>query len=862
MKSVFYCIIGSIFLLNWFNLSAKTVMSKLELNEATITSSNFDIGDVWNLFDDDITTIARSANINPAWVKIEFDKACQIDSIAVFIGQTGVDSDVNQWWVEIADNNSDLDTKTGSYKMIVSPDNNVMGVWDSKRINQLSAKIWKFSFKRTVGDNYVHIWELGLYYMRDLDLSPLKFNFKHEVNANNIVLNYSDYMPIDNAYDGFISNSHKFKSKEVFVNITYKIPRKFKSMRLNFKNNSKWQLEYADKYSDIKFSNANLKSFPERTATAGKWDTLNFENGFESKHWRLKIMSLDDNPVEINEMEFFSFNEADELSGMQANIELWENWTWKNIQNKLLYRGDKLIPIEQITFESLSPDIASVDSKGIIKALKSGDAKIIAKYANSTCTTKVKVLKPVKNQEIEKLSDFLSSPAKDFVYELPILIIQYIPTRDGINKDPVFSPDLFEYSNITIEATKQRNLETINRFKFALEQGSKFRGYKNKDARPSIGIKVVDYITIYEPFPPSVRNYCYDNGILEYALDFDEIFRRVNLKDYVENKGVKMVWLWGGGLNATWGAYDGDFHSPEAFRSAFESYMSTPTIHMACNGANPEPLPIYNKTYTVINQFQSYPAYSSINFEPFTHQFESIWTYQNQLHAGNTDFFWKLFVGKMGRCGWTHMPPNTDKDYYYMHYIQIDTNLVKPTWSDIEDWKPDNSGEKKLISHHSWEDIKYEWPDGINEFGERYELQWFIYWLNAIPGYENNIPYNLNSKNYRCSNWWKFLYDWDTYTSKEIGLWEEIPNSIFENRANDISVFPNPGNGIFTVSLKELEEIKKIEVYNNLACLVAQIEDISGSRIRDLDLSGLPNAVYTLKITSNENVYFKTIIKQ
>jgi hypothetical protein len=154
-------------------------------------------------------------------------------------------------------------------------------------------------------------------------------------------------------------------------------------------------------------------------------------------------------------------------------------------------------------------------------------------------------------------------------------------------------------------------------------------------------------------------------------------------------------------------------------------------------------------------------GFNMLNFEPFTHQFEHLWIKQNEIQDGNIVLLWDKFVGKIGRCGWTHRPPNTEINYGYFHYIQADPKKVQPTLADIEDWKPDNSGEKKLISYHTWEDIE-----------GREELQWFIYWLQSIPGYNNKIPYNYNGKEYAMSNFWKFLYDWDYYSQNETGLYE------------------------------------------------------------------------------------------
>ena len=79
-------------------------------------------------------------------------------------------------------------------------------------------------------------------------------------------------------------------------------------------------------------------------------------------------------------------------------------------------------------------------------------------------------------------------------------------------------------------------------------------------------------------------------------------------------------------------------------------------------------LPVYNSTYTVYGQnFRRTQAEAVHNHG---HQLEAILSHVNHLQYGNTDLFWKKFVGQdenedfiTGRVGWTHMPPNTTKHY-------------------------------------------------------------------------------------------------------------------------------------------------------------------------------------------------------
>lgn len=82
-----------------------------------------------------------------------------------------------------------------------------------------------------------------------------------------------------------------------------------------------------------------------------------------------------------------------------------------------------------------------------------------------------------------------------------------------------------------------------------------------------------------------------------------------------------------------------------------------------------------------------------------------------------------------------------------------------------------------------------------------------------------------------------------------------LTNQVFNNETDRITIFPNPFNEI--IQIKSLDELKKIEVF-----------DIQGKKIReqniDLEqivLSSLENGIYFLKITTENQVIYKKIIK-
>jgi hypothetical protein len=191
--------------------------------------------------------------------------------------------------------------------------------------------------------------------------------------------------------------------------------------------------------------------------------------------------------------------------------------------------------------------------------------------------------------------------------------------------------------------------------------------------------------------------------------------------------------------------------------------MASPTTGDISNSnRDPLDLPVLSHTYTVYGMnFRRTQAEAVHNVG---HQLEAMFAYVNQRTEGNTNLFWKQFVGQdaggafvTGRAGWTHMPPNTTG-----HYDYLNATLVK---SDIEDWRPDGSGATKPVNVNTWGNLTFPWP-GAMEFPQRVETQWYIYWFQSMPGLDNHIPRGSGE----MTNWWCFVGDWDRAIRSNAGL--------------------------------------------------------------------------------------------
>ena len=251
----------------------------------------------------------------------------------------------------------------------------------------------------------------------------------------------------------------------------------------------------------------------------------------------------------------------------------------------------------------------------------------------------------------------------------------------------------------------------------ALESGSIYHGYKDPVALASLHYEVVESIEFLEPLPTWKKA-----GHTVPMTDYRAIVERIDGKSLVLKRGVKEIWLWGyhGGVVDLW-----------------ESNMAGPFGDISNSDRDPGDLPVFDKTYTCYHY--NYGRGASEAVEDHMHQIEAL------VRNADEELFWKRFVGKVGegRCGWSHFPPNGRHDYDWANRTMIAT--------DIEDWRPDGSGERVRLNAERWS-------------GD--SLTWFTYWMQNLPGRENGLTWRGKP----LRNWWEFVGAFDEAMAAGGGL--------------------------------------------------------------------------------------------
>ncbi|MBK8700652.1 MAG: hypothetical protein IPN29_14415 [Saprospiraceae bacterium] len=257
---------------------------------------------------------------------------------------------------------------------------------------------------------------------------------------------------------------------------------------------------------------------------------------------------------------------------------------WKTPEVSTVYNGTTyILPNSALTWTVSDPTKAEVVN-GQVKALNYGTTQLIGTYGNLSVSLTLNIMQPVSEPEtLPTIDPLLSTPVNCNEKLMPVVIIAYFPTLNGVSIDQTEADQWFP-NDISLVANAKTRVQSIAKHtKFSLEEGSKFRGYSNPQAQPYLGYEVVDVIYVYEPIPRN-RPVPNSNPVRHYLEPY-EIIKRFGGENYVNNDGVKEFWIFAMGM---------------AVVEAPESNMSSPTTGDISNSYRyNDDLPVYDETFIV-----------------------------------------------------------------------------------------------------------------------------------------------------------------------------------------------------------------------------------------------------------------------
>ena len=316
-------------------------------------------------------------------------------------------------------------------------------------------------------------------------------------------------------------------------------------------------------------------------------------------------------------------------------------------------------------------------------------------------------------------------------WEIPVVVVKYLP----VNGDTIDIEATGDWGK-SLAFTRHKTDSITQRLVSFLEEASRFRVYNNPDAKPSLTYRIDTTYEFLEPLP--TKSHFFRKTPL---TDYNAIVERIGGKKWVEEMGVKEIWLWG--------YHGGKVH-------LWESNMAGPFGDISNSNRDEDDLPVFKNTYTLYHY--NYQRGLSEAVEDHMHQIEALLNYvdgRDDAPKGEWEglLFWGKFVGSDAShkiinpgCGWAHYPPNGEKDYDWANKRFVE--------SDIENWKPDGSGQKKRLNCERW---------NCNS------LDWFKLWMQSLPGMNNGLQF----RDKELINWWVFIGDWDFAMQNGLSLVRE-----------------------------------------------------------------------------------------
>jgi hypothetical protein len=404
--------------------------------------------------------------------------------------------------------------------------------------------------------------------------------------------------------------------------------------------------------------------------------------------------------------------------------------------------------------------------------------------------------------------------------QVPVLQLAYYPPDP--NNPSYLDPQETGWSNIKIADMQAATQAMVDAARILISNATRYHGYHNPDAPRFLEYVINDTKEYFIPMPRG-----YQLGGTEYRPNYGQILHNLNICDYVDNHGVKEVWIYG---------YHSNFIVPD------ESKMSS--AYGDISNAYPKDelipaqyrLPRCTNSYVMYNfTYQPGGANAIANtIHNRMHQIENVIFFAENRGYPPDDanvtgsVFWDDFAvyGQRAQlpnyrasCGNTHAAPNTTVEYTYDSQDYRDNNC--------ETWHPDDRKTTYVNTNCQ------QW--GCTDIGF---YKWF---MQSIPGYKNGIVY----QDRQMRNWWEAMYDFNQFIKQGRSLY-------FEQRPELSVNYPTGRAGsFFTIHGHYFPPNVAATVQVNGRAIGAVTAGSDGSITFVLDTSGARIGTYIVTLQSN-----------
>lgn len=302
------------------------------------------------------------------------------------------------------------------------------------------------------------------------------------------------------------------------------------------------------------------------------------------------------------------------------------------------------------------------------------------------------------------------------IWTAPVLSLRFTPDVDN---DGTVDFETTNYDGTVDELTERIDrLETQGAWWST--EATRYHGHTNESAAPSIGFEVLGEIN-YLSSPPLGQS-ADDTGDVFFP-DYVAITENVGICDWVDNRGIREVWLY-------------THHHGDLVPAT--SKLSSKSVGDISNSYRFDDMPRCENSYTLYNfNFTRGLDMMMLNR---SFQIEALLSHHKE------DLFLNQFVGgdttpyaPSARCGSSVWAPGAEREFN-----SWETEAVT---SDCATWSPEG-GDDVEVSCETWFEAAYGEPRCRFDGGVAY----LVWWMQNLPGHDNGLT---TSDGEVLTNWWE-----------------------------------------------------------------------------------------------------------